>query len=76
LGTVAESPTNQNRLNHSLSSRAPEQEIILRRAGWLRDEMKSALWKTAGSGQSHFSQVTQILFWSNLTIHSIYLTIT
>ena len=38
--------------------------------------MKNALWKTAGSSQSHFSQVTQILFWSNLTIHSIYLTIT
>jgi len=37
--------------------------------------MKNALWKTAGSSQSHFSQVTQILLWSNLTIHSIHLTI-
>jgi hypothetical protein len=53
----------------------PEQKIILRPAGWLRDEMKNAIWKTAGSGQSHFSQVTQILLWSNLTIYSIHLTI-
>jgi len=53
----------------------PEQEIILRRAGWLRDEMKNAIWKTAGSGRSHFSQGPSFLVWSNLTIHGIHLTI-
>jgi len=37
--------------------------------------MKNAIWKSAGSGQSHFSQWPSFLLWGDLTIHGIHLTI-